>query len=155
MPAYRTECKRCGGQMPCNEGQQVVICPFCESNQTIGRTADTQSSLFNRANYLRRNNEFDKALSAYEDILKLDNTEYEAHWGVVLCRYGIEYVEDPASGKRVPTCHRAQYDSVLTDPEFKAACEYAPYEVRAVYEEEAAYIDNVQKGILALAESFN
>jgi len=33
-----------------------------------------------------------------------------------------------------------------------AAREYAPYDVRAVYEDEAAYIVKVQKGILALAQ---
>ena len=35
----------------------------------------------------------------------------EAYWSIVLCRYGIEYVEDPATHKRIPTVNRAQYTS--------------------------------------------
>ena len=27
-------------------------------------------------------------------ILDIDNSNSEAHWGIVLCKYGIEYVED-------------------------------------------------------------
>ena len=37
---------------------------------------------------------------------KSSSIEAEAYWGLVLCRYGIEYVNDPATGKKVPTCHR-------------------------------------------------
>jgi hypothetical protein len=152
MADYRTECKRCGAQVLCEENQQVYICPYCESKNTIARSVNTQGGLFNRANHLRRANEFDKAIAAYEEILRQDDTEYEAHWGIVLCRYGIEYVEDPATGKRVPTCHRAQYDSIIIDPEYLIACEYAPYEIRSVYETEAAYINAIQKNILAIAQ---
>jgi tetratricopeptide (TPR) repeat protein len=152
MATYNIECKNCGAQNLCEEGKQVLACTHCESLLTVARAFDTRGSLFNRANYLRRNSEFDKALAAYEEILRQDNTEYEAHWGIVLCRYGIEYVEDPITCKRVPTCHRTQYDSILNDAEYMAAREYAPYDVRAVYEDEAAYIAKVQKGILALAQ---
>ena len=94
---------------------------------TLPRVSDERrANLFNRANHLRRLCEFDKAVSAYEAILGEDNTEAEAHWGVVLSRYGIEYVEDPGSGERIPTCHRVQSESVLMDAEYLMALEHAP-----------------------------
>jgi hypothetical protein len=43
-----------------------------------------------------------------------------------LCRYGIEYVEDPRTHERVPTCHRTQYEPILTDADYLAALENAP-----------------------------
>ena len=146
------ECKQCGGQVPCGEGVTVAVCPYCGSQNTIGKQAAEQSGLVNRANYLRRNNEFDKAAAAYEELLRADNTDYEAHWGLVLCKYGIEYVEDPASGERKPTCHRTYPDSVLADSAYQAALEYAPLDVREVYEREAAEIDAIQKNIIALSK---
>jgi len=94
---------------------------------TLPRVSDERlANLFNRANHLRRLCEFDKAVVAYEAILGEDNTEAEAHWGVVLSRYGIEYVEDPESGERIPTCHRTQMESVLLDSEYLMALEHAP-----------------------------
>ena len=145
------ECKQCGGQVSFEEGTLVSVCPFCGSQNTVGKSAEQQSGLVNRANYLRRNNEFDKAAAVYEALLRADNSDYEAHWGLVLCRYGIEYVEDPATCEQKPTCHRTGDEPIYTDLSYKAALEYAPLVVREVYEKEAAEIDAIQKNILALS----
>ena len=71
-------------------GERVESCP---DNSDIPRLNWGRSvrvtNLFNRANHFRRQNEFDKALGTYENILNEDNTNAEAHWCVVLCRYGI------------------------------------------------------------------
>ena len=123
--AYFLECKQCGGQVTFQEGELVSLCPYCGSQNTIGKAAAEQGGLVNRANYLRRNNEFDKAAAVYEELLKSDNTDYEAHWGLVLCKFGIEYVDDPASGERKPTCHRTYPDSVFADAAYRTALEYA------------------------------
>ena len=71
----------------------------------------------------------------------------------MLCRYGIEYVEDPVTHERIPTCHRAQYESVLSDADTLAALEHAPdgY-TRGLYEREAQAISEIQKGILAISQ---
>ena len=109
-------------------------------------------NLYNRANHFRRQNEFDKAIGAYERILEQDDTDAEAHWGAVLSRYGIEYVEDPTSHARIPTCHRVQPTSILTDPDYLSALEYAPDDYsRSLYEQEAKHIADIQRGILAIS----
>jgi formylglycine-generating enzyme required for sulfatase activity len=120
---------------------------------TLPRVSDERrANLFNRANHLRRLCEFDKAVSAYEAILGEDNTESEAHWGVVLSRYGIEYVEDPGSGERMPTCHRVQVESVLLDAEYLMALEHAPDAgAREYYQGQGKRIAEIQRDILAVS----
>ncbi len=91
-------------------------------------------------------------MGIYEQILNEDNTDAEAYWSLVLCRYGIEYVEDPASHKRIPTVNRAQFTSVFDDDNYKSALQYADSYQRAIYEEEAKAINEIQKGILAISQ---
>ncbi|MBR5178065.1 MAG: leucine-rich repeat protein [Lachnospiraceae bacterium] len=91
-------------------------------------------------------------MSIYEKIVEQDDSEAEAHWGIVLCRYGIEYVEDPATKKRIPTCHRTLYEAVTTDPDYQAAIDYSDTLQQTIYEKEAKEIDKIQKNILAIVQ---
>ena len=147
------KCKMCGGDLEITEGASVAECQYCGSKQTLPRfDSDRKRNLYDRAGHFRRNNEFDKAEGIYENILNEDPTDAEAYWSLVLCRYGIEYVEDPATHKRLPTVNRAQYTSVFADENYKKAVEYADALQRELYEAEAKAIDAIQKGILAISE---
>ncbi len=149
------KCKMCGGDIAFVPGATYGTCENCGRTSTIPQGDDEQKlNLFNRANHFRRQGEFDKAVAAYERILTQDDTDAEAHWGAVISRFGIEYVEDPGTGQRVPTCHRAQLTSILADEDYKAAVQYAPdAESRRLYEEEAARIAEIQKRILAISQN--
>ena len=148
------KCKMCGGALEIEENQSVVTCGFCGTQQTVPKSADENlQNIFNRANLLRLKSEFDKAEKLYEKIIQADQTQAEAYWGLILCKYGIEYVEDPTTFKRIPTCHRASYDAVVSDENYKLALEYADSIQRIVYEEQAKAIDEIQKGILAIAQN--
>ena len=145
------KCKMCGGNLEVTEEMTVCECEYCGTKQTVPKTRDdVMSNLFNRANNLRIKCEFDKAQEIYDKIVASDPSESEAYWGIVLCKYGIEYVEDPATYKKVPTCHRTQLESVMTDVDFLAAVEHADVVQRSVYEEEARAIDKLQKDILEI-----
>ena len=147
------KCKMCGGTLEINQNESVAVCEYCGTKQTLPRLDDERrANLYDRANHFRRNNEFDKAAGIYEQILNEDSNDAEAYWSLVLCRYGIEYVEDPASRKRIPTVNRMQYISVFDDENYKLALQYADGEQRTVYEEEAKAINELQKGILAISE---
>ncbi len=147
------KCKMCGGSLEIAGGESVAVCEYCGSKQTLPRMdSERKTNLYDRANHFRRNNEFDKAEGIYEQILNEDPTDAEAYWSLVLCRYGIEYVEDPATRHRVPTVNRAQYTSVYADENYKKALENADGLQRSVYEDEAKAIDEIQKGILAISE---
>ncbi|MBO5319388.1 MAG: toll/interleukin-1 receptor domain-containing protein [Ruminococcus sp.] len=145
------KCKMCGGQLEIAEGMTVCECEYCGTQQTLPKNHDdVLTNLFNRANNLRMKSEFDKAAEIYEKIVGNNPTEAEAYWGLVLCKYGIEYVEDPATLKKIPTCHRTQLESVMTDTDYLAAIENADMMQKSVYEKEAAAIDELQKDILAI-----
>ncbi len=147
------KCKMCGGTIEFNQGDTVGVCDSCGTKQTLPRLDDDKkANLYDRANHFRRNNDFDKAMSIYEQILNEDNTDAEAYWSLVLCRYGIEYVEDPTSNKRVPTVNRAQFTSIFDDEDYKSALQYADDYQKAIYEEEASTINEIQKGILAISQ---
>ena len=147
------KCKMCGGTIEFNEGDTVGVCDSCGTRQTLPRLNDEKiANLYDRANHFRRANDFDKAAGIYEQILNENASDAEAYWSLVLCRYGIEYVEDPSSRKRVPTINRAQFTSIYSDEDYKSAINYADGAQKAVYEEEAAAIDEIQKGILAISQ---
>jgi tetratricopeptide (TPR) repeat protein len=147
------KCKMCGGDIDFIPGATYGTCEYCGSTSTIPQAEDENKlNRYNRANHFRRQCEFDKAVAAYEKILEQDDTDAEAHWGALISRFGIEYVEDPATHQRIPTCHRVQVASILTDEDYLAAVEDAPdAESRRIYQEEAARIAEIQKGILAIS----
>lgn len=147
------KCKMCGGTLEFKSGDTVATCDSCGTLQTLPKMDDEHRvNLYDRANHYRRANEFDKAMGIYEQILNEDRTDAESYWSLVLCRYGIEYVEDPNSHKRVPTVNRAQYTSIYDDEDYKSALQYATAEQKKVYEEEAEKINEIQKGILAISQ---
>ena len=147
------KCKMCGGDLDVSAGITVAECEFCGTKQTLPKAnEEVIQNLFNRANALRLKCEFDKAEQIYEKILQQNGAEAEAHWGIVLCKYGIEYVEDPKTSKRIPTCHRTSYDAVTTDADYLAAVEHADAIQRSIYEAEARAIDVIQKNILSIVK---
>ena len=143
----------CGGNLEVTEGSSVGICEYCGTKQTVPTANDENlQGLYNRANTLRIKSEFDKAEQLYEKILQADGNQAEAYWGLILCKYGIEYVEDPATHKRIPTVNRAQYTSIFDDEDYKSALQYADGSQKEVYEAEAASINEIQKGILEISQ---
>ena len=146
------KCKMCGASLEIAEGMTVAECAYCGTEQTLPKLNDNKANLYDRANHFRRNNDYDKAMSIYERILNEDTKDAEAYWSLVLCRYGIEYVEDPLTRKRVPTVNRTQHTSVFADEDYKSAIKYADVVQRRVYENEARAIDEIQKGILAISQ---
>ena len=146
------KCKMCGGTIEFNQGDTVGVCDYCGTKQTLPRLDnDKKANLYDRANHFRRSNDFDKAMGIYEQILSEDNSDAEAYWSLVLCRYGIEYVEDPQTHKRVPTVNRAQFTSIYADEDYKSALQYADGDQKELYEQEAKEIDEIQKGILTIS----
>ena len=148
------KCKMCGGDLAFEPGSTVCECEYCGSKQTIpSADSEKKTNLFNRTNRLRMNSEFDKASGVYEQIVAEFPEEAEAYWGLCLCAYGIEYVDDPATGSKIPTCHRTLPTSIMEDSNFEQACDYADPVARKVYRKEAKNIDRIQKDILSIAQN--
>lgn len=148
------ECKRCGGGLNITEADKVVECEYCGTTQTVP-SADNEKkmTLFNRANRLRLKNEFDKAAALYEQLIAEFPEEAEAYWGLCLCNWGIEYVDDPATGEKKPTCHRASFESLTKDENYLLAMEYADVTAQRVYRREAQEIDRLNDAILSVSRN--
>ena len=147
------KCKVCGEPLEADAKKSVIICGHCNTPQAVPKIDDEKRAvLYDRANHFLRNKDFDKAIGIYEQILNIDNTDAEAYWSIVLCKYGIEYVDDPETFRKIPTCHRTSYDPIVTDDDYKSALKYASRDQRDIYEAQAKEIDKVQKDILALAQ---
>ena len=148
------KCKMCGGDMEISADKTFGTCEYCGSTMTLPKVSDEQrAAAFNRGNHFRRAGEFDKALGVYERIVAEDDTDAEAHWCCALCRFGIDYVEDPATYEWLPTCHRASFDSFLEDVDYLAALEHSDGITRRQYQKDAAKIAEVQRGILATSQN--
>lgn len=147
------KCKMCDATLKFNPGDSVAECEYCGTMQSLPKYDDERvGNLYNRAEHYRKNNEFDKAQALYEEIVNEHPQDADAYWSVVLCKYGVEYVEEPGTNKRVPTVNRTQYTSVFDDENYKEALKYADEKQRSVYEEEAGKINEIQKGILEISK---
>ena len=150
--AVMLKCKMCGGDLLVTEGSTVAVCEYCGTQQTVPSLDNEKKlSLFTRANKLRAGRDFDKAAGVYESIVTDFPEEAEAYWGLVLCKYGIEYVDDPAIGKKIPTCHRSSFDSVMEDGNFELTMENADAAALQVYRKEAKQIEQIRKGIIEVS----
>ena len=144
----------CGGTLDIKNNDTVGVCEYCGTKQTLPRLDnEKKANLYDRAAHFRQLNDYDKAMSLYEQVLAEDKTDAEAYWSIVLCRYGIEYVEDPATHKRIPTVNRTQYTSIFNDSDYKLALQYADPFQSEIYEQEAKSIDDIQKGILKISKN--
>lgn len=146
------KCKMCGGDLELVQGSTIATCEYCGTTQTVPAADDEKKLvLFERANRYRSDCEFDKAAGVYESIVVDFPEEAEAYWGLILCKYGIEYVDDPATGKKIPTCHRSSFSSLLEDPDLDKVLDNADTLSRKVYQGEARQIEQIRKDILEVS----
>lgn len=147
------KCKLCGSNLDIGDSITVCKCEKCGTSQTVPDIEDDKElKLFERAGRLRFNCDFDKAAGIYNTITDSYTEEAEGYWGLILCKYGIEYA-DNASGKKVPVCHRISYDSVMDDEDFELVMENSDSESRAIFREEAKIIEENRKKYIQIAES--
>ncbi len=146
------KCKMCGGDITIQADTASATCEYCGSLSTLPHASSEQTlNLHNRANHLRMLKDFDKAQNIYESIITQNPCDAEAYWGIVLCRYGIEYVEDEATHHRIPTLNRMQYRSVLEDEGYLNALENADVVAKSLYEKQAQEINRIQAGFLSIS----
>lgn len=152
------DCQMCGAELDISSGSTIVTCEYCKRQQTVPSVDDEKDdekkvNLFNRANRLRLKCDFDAAANVYTSYVVDFPNDAEGYWGLCLCKFGIEYVDDPATRKRIPTCHRTSYESIFDDPDFAKACENADALSKELYQAEAKEIDRLQKEILEIAKN--
>ena len=100
------KCKYCGGDISISYDGSYGICKYCGSKNTVPLSKDSEiNDMLNRAEQLRRLDDFEAAISIFKDVLKKDRCNSEAYWGIALSEYGIEYIQDPKTKLHIPTFH--------------------------------------------------
>ena len=141
-------CKSCGSELSLKYGAKTVICELCGMEQTVPVINDPKKlELLITANGHRRACRFDIAKKLYESIITQYPDENEAYWGKILCEFGIEYVEDFATARKIPTCHRTVRESIFNNTDYRLIMNRASAEEKVIYETEAKEIDRLQKEI--------
>lgn len=141
-------CESCGGALVYAEDGKSAKCPFC--GNVYHFKAEKSEALvlaLNRANEYRLKNDFDGAITEYKLVTERNPEDSEAYWGLAISTYGIEYVEDPRTKKRIPTCRRTVQKSILEDENYLKALENATEEQKEIYERKAKIIDRLQRNI--------
>ncbi len=145
------KCKECGGEIELQENG-LGKCLYCGAVQTLPKEKDDKiQNLLNRANDFRLNCDFDRAIFEYEEVLKLSESEPEAHWGLFLSKYGVEYVKDNMTFTYKPTLHRISSISVFDDVDYQATIKYADSISAIQYKRDAENIESVMKELLLLS----
>ncbi len=145
-------CTCCCAHILLPEGALLLPCPYCGTSNARPAAHGPSLDMLNHAVRQRLACDFYDAERSYQHVLLYHPDEHEALWGRLLCHYGVEYVEDPHTKKRQPIVHTVQPRPLQPHPDFAAACMFAPPEIRAHYEADAAYIDNAQAAIRMNAE---
>lgn len=115
---------------------------------------DEIQNLYELAESKQRIGEFDDAEKYYRDVQVHGGHDCEVHWRIVLCRYGVEYVYSADSGEYLPTIGHLRTESILEDPDYKAAVEYASSdELRSFYRARATQIDDILQQYTQIKQS--
>ena len=150
MPTTLT-CRTCGDVYDLPDHLDHAPCRSCGAENCRPKADAVTRDMLVRATRQRLRCDFAHAENSYQYVLRESPDEHEAMWGLVQCRYGIQYVEDPRTGKPMPIVHAVRARPMLTDPDFREACDLAPEAVRAQYRQEAEYIDGAMARIRELA----
>ncbi len=148
------QCVKCYGNLiNYTPGATTCECPYCGSIQTLPKiSTDKKNELLQKASRLRQRNEFDKAMRIYDQILEEDESDSDIYWKKVLCRYGIEYLNDPLTGERLANVRRTQNTPVKEDEDYLHALDYAKENQRTCLQKDAEEIDAILKKILEISK---
>ncbi|MGN0793740.1 MAG: leucine-rich repeat protein [Aristaeellaceae bacterium] len=166
IPTVLANCTLCSRQLIFTPQTPYLKCAACSTtnyhpspDQLSGEVAPAgkpANAQLQKAHAYRAKRLYDKAEQLYT-LFIADNPDsdvlHEAHWGLAMCRFGVEYVEDSLTKKILPTVNFTSPDALQDDFDYEQACSLAPEEIRSTYMENARYIDQVQDRIRHLSHN--
>ena len=153
MDLESVRCSCCGGiDITVSKNKKLGTCNHCGATVIMPRENEEVVSLLNTAYLQRANYDFDAAIKTYEFAIDKDSNEKSAYEGLLLAKYGIEYVKDPRTGRLVPTCHRTHFNSIYEDDAYLVLNELCDDEEKEVLAKKVAEIDKLQKAIVKQLE---
>lgn len=146
-------CPSCAGTLLLDETSNSYICDYCGIPTIVNSYNDEKIEMLKeRANSLFLACDFDGASALYQTVLAETPEDAEVYWFLALCAYGIQYVDDPVTRRKIPTCHRTLFSSILNNSNYLNAIKYADILSKNAYQEAAKRIDEIQRGILSIVE---
>ena len=110
-------CKMCGGDISPDDGTGVCECEHCGSRQTYPlRYFGEYAEMYNKACQLRLRNDYEGAEKLFTRLCEDITDEAEGYWGMVMCRWGVEYEDDPISGMKIAVCTRTAAATAIRKP---------------------------------------
>ena len=152
MATMACTCSRCMFEFHFPTELTTFECPACgKINSRPIENAEVRAR-FERAVMLWKNRDFGRAAEAYDQVLNVYPNDHEAIWGRLMCHYGVEYIQD-TDGTMRPTIHITRDEEVRLQTDYRLACEKAPENVCAQYEEDAKYIERALQEIRRKSET--
>lgn len=146
--AQGQKCTYCGASLSFLEGAAYTECEFCGNQLSLKLSVDENiKQRKDMANTYYLANDFDSAKNLYQMVVADKPNDAESYWMMALCTFGINYEDDPISGKKIPTCHRASYSSILQNDDFKNAMYYGDPQEQQFFQRSAERIDEILVGI--------
>lgn len=141
-------CRFCGAALQLSESR-VCECSSCGRLQSVPLLDSTEKAeLFSRAEQLRSEYRYDKAIRLFEEMIRLSPADADLYWGSALCRYGVGFFPDGGIA-----LNRTQAHSFLTDNDYRQALRFADEKQRSFMKQTAARIDEKRREIAELAAS--
>lgn len=137
-------CQVCGGNLILKH-DYFAVCDSCHTEQFLPRIDSNVTNLYERANHMRIMANFDEAVKLFNKVLDQYPNDSATYWQIVLCKFGVLHQWDERTQTFKPTLHRMMRTSLLTDPDYQKALEYATTQEREIYHQEAENIFRIQQ----------
>ena len=149
---YKLQCVECGGEIEISADGLTGKCKHCGNTWILKKPLDDNLKIRLQIAIDRQKKcEFSDAKRLFLEIANENNELSEAWWGAFLSEYGIEFVAN-RYGVKIPTCHRANIETVFQNKYYQKAIETAADEVNERYKKTAQEIEKVRKGIIDKTE---
>ena len=146
------KCYNCGGEVLVGEGAHIGICSCCMAEIPLPEKQSSILEDYSTANELLSESRFEEAKEAFRKILIQAPLEAAAYWGIAVSEYGIEFVQDPATGEHLPTLHRLSTQKFSEHLYVTKAIQYAlSLETREFYQNQSKRIDEIQSHSLKIS----
>ena len=155
------QCKLCRGKLDIDDGTYVYVCPNCAKLITFPLYRDEKiAELYTTAENFCQEKEYGKAYSVYEMIISETPDDPAAYWGMLLSKFGVEYVKIPESETYVPYYSLKTDECILNDITFLTILDIAEPDIAKLYQSEALRIIPNQNAVkkqkeLKLKEQYN
>lgn len=144
----KLKCLECGGEVIFCQDNLTCKCKYCGNTFILNKPLSDENFIkFQMATEYLDTFKFSDAKRLFCNILEQNEDFYECYWGAFLADYGIQFGLN-RFGEQVPTCHRANNQTVFDNHFYKKALFYADTLNKKRYIESATKIENVRKNII-------